>query len=202
MEPVDLGHARARLETLARRARDLLGGSAVFSAVGAAAASAGHPQLGFSFAFGAALAGAFWYLARSERAHLLTRLVAQGDAALVGEAEVFARKLAAPPMRLRLARGLERAAEAGRPGVHEYTWARPERVFDIREELLHLAAGFRDLAVAVTPASAALCRRMLCEAAASPLYNPKIPETELARLLRVIGDGLEGYRVRDFGEAA
>ena len=202
MEPVDLGHARARLETLARRARDLLGGSAVFSAAGAAATAAGHPQLAFSFAFGAALAGAFWYLARCERAHLLTRLVAQGDALLVGEAEVFARKLAAPPMRLRLARRLERAAEAGRPGVHEYTWARPERVFDIREELLHLAAGFRDLALAVTPASAALCRRMLCEAAASPLYNPKIPETELARLLRVIGDGLEGYRVRDFGETA
>jgi hypothetical protein len=191
MEPVDLGHARARLETLARRARDLLGGSAVFSTVGAAAAAAGHPQLAFSFAFGAALAGAFWYLARSERAHLLTRLVAQGDASLVGEAEVFARKLAAPAMRLRLARGLERAAEAGRPGVHEYTWVRPERAFDIREELLRLAAGFRDLAVAVTPASAALCRRMLCEAAASPLYNPKIPETELARLLRVIGDGFE-----------
>jgi hypothetical protein len=202
MEPVDLGHARARLETLARRSRDLLGGSALFSMVGAVAAAVGHPQLAFSFAFGAALAAAFWYLARSERAHLLTRLVAQGDALLVGEAEVFARKLAAPPMRLRLARGLERAAEAGRPGVHEYTWARPERVFDIREELLHLAAGFRDLAVAVTPASAALCRRMLCEAAASPLYNPKIPETELARLLRVIGDGLEGYRVRDFGETA
>jgi hypothetical protein len=191
MEPVDLRHARARLETLARRARDLLGGSAMFSVAGAAAAAAGHPQLAFSFAFGAALAGAFWYLTRSERIHLLTRLVAQGDASLVGEAEVFARKLAAPPMRLRLARGLERAAEAGRRGMHEYTWVRPERVFDIREELLRLAAGFRDLAVPVTPASAALCRRMLCEAAASPLYNPKIPEVELARLLRVIGDGLE-----------
>jgi propanediol dehydratase small subunit len=185
MEPVDLGHARARLETLARRARDLLGGSAVFSVAGAVAAAAGRPQLAFSFAFGAALAGA---------------LVAQGDAPLIVEAEAFARKLASPPMRLRLARGLERAAEAGRPGVHEYTWVRPERVFDIREELLRLAAGFRDLAVPVAPASAALCRRMLCEAAASPLYNPKIPEVELARLLRVIAAGLEGYRVREFGE--
>jgi hypothetical protein len=192
MEPADIGWARARLETLARRSRELLGGSVVFALAGAAAAAAGHPQLAFSFVFGAALGGAFWYLARSERAHLLTRLVAQGDASLVGEAEVFARKLAAPTMRLRMARGLERAAEAGRRGVHEYTWVRPERVFDIREELLRLAAGFRDLAVPVTPASAALCRRMLCEAAASPLYNPKIPEAELARLLRVIGDGLEG----------
>jgi HAMP domain-containing protein len=192
MEPVDLGHARARLETLARRSRDLLGGSVVFAVAGAWAAAVGHPQLAFSLAFGAALGAAFWYLARSERTHLLTRLVAQGDASLVGEAEVFARKLAAPPMRLRLARGLERAAEAGRPGVHEYTWVRSERVFDIREELLRLAAGFRHLAVPVTPASAALCRRMLCEAAASPLYNPKIPEAELARLLRVIAAGLDG----------
>jgi hypothetical protein len=192
MEPVDLGHARARLETLARRSRDLLGGSVVFALAGAVAAAIGHPQLAFSLAFGAALGGAFWYLARSERAHLLTRLVAQGDAPLVGEAQDFARKLAAPPMRLRLARGLERAAAAGRPGVHEYTWVRPERAFDIHQELLRLAAGFRDLAVPVTPASAALCRRMLCEAAASPLYNPKIPEAELARLVRVIAAGLDG----------
>jgi len=143
------------------------------------------------FAFGAALGFAIAYLAGAERSHLLTRLVAQGDAGLLAEAEAFARKLSAPGMRLRLARGLERAATAGQPGLHEYTWVRPERVFDIRKELLRLAAGFRDLAIPVSPASAALCRRMLCEAAVSPLYNPKIPEAELARLLRVIAAGVE-----------
>jgi hypothetical protein len=189
MEPVELGHARARLETLGRRHRELLMGSAILALASLVVALLGRSQLAFSLAFGAAVGLAFAYLARSERAHLLTRLVAQGDDSLFHEAEAFARKLLAPPMRLRLARGLERAAEAGRPGVHEYTWMRPERVYDLREELLRLAAGFRDLGLAVTPASAALCRRMICEPVASPLYNPKIPEAELARLLAVIAAG-------------
>src|SRR5919197_5121895 len=191
MDPVDLGQARARLETLGRRSRDLVVVSVVLALAGAVCAALEQPQLAFSLAFGTAVGLAFAYLARSERAQLLTRLVAQGDQSLFHEAEAFARKLSAPPMRLRLARGLERAAAAGRPGLHEYTWVRPERVFDVRDELLRLSAAFRDLAVATTPMSAALCRRMLCEAAASPLYNPKIPEAELARLLRVIGAGME-----------
>lgn len=190
MDPVDLGVAKVRLDTLARRSRELLVGSVVLAVAGAAVASGGRSQLAFSFAFGTAVALAFWYLARSERSHLLTRLVAQGDDSLVSEAEAYGQKLLAPEMRLRLARGLEHAAAAGRPGVHEYVWVRPERVFDVHAELLRLAAGFRDLAVTVTPASAALCRRMLCEASASPLYNPKIPEAQLARLLAVIAAGL------------
>ena len=189
MEPVELGHARGRLETLARRFRDLLAVSAAFALAGAVAAARGHSQLAFSLAFGTAVGLAFAYLARSERSQLLTSLVAQGDASLSQEAEAYARKLLAPSMRLRLARGLERAAAAGRPGVHEYTWVRPDRVFDLREELLRLAAGFRDLGVAVTPSAAALCRRMLCEPVVSPLYNPTIPEAELARLLGVIAAG-------------
>lgn len=191
MEPVDLRVAKARLERLRRRSREMLAGAVLLGGAGAVVAARGNSQLAFSVAFGAAVGGAMAYLARAERSHLLTRLVAQGDAALVTEAEAFARKLSGPEMRLRLARGLERAASAGRPGVHEYTWVRPERVFDLREELLRLAARFRDLAVPVAPVSAALCRRMLCEAAVSPLYNPKIPEAELARMLRVIAAGLE-----------
>jgi hypothetical protein len=191
MEPVDVGHARERLETLRRRVRETLAGTVLLALAGTVATALAHDQLAFSLAFGGAVAAAIAYLARVERANLLTRLVAQGDASLFAEAEAYAHKLAAPPMRLRLARGLERAAEAGRPGVHEYTWLRPERAFNVYEELLRLAAGFRDLTMPVTPVSAALCRRMLCEAADSPLYNPRIPEAQLARLVRVIAAGLE-----------
>ena len=46
--------------------------------------------------------------------------------------------------------------------------------------------------VAVAPASAALCRRMLCEAAVSPLYNASLSEEDLARLLRAISAGVGG----------
>src|SRR5919201_1515554 len=174
MDPVDLVHARGRLDALHRRVRETVGAAVVLAVAATVAAAFGHAQL-----------------ARVGSTDLLTRLVAQGDAGLFTEAEDYARKLAAPTMRLRLARGLERAAAAGRPGLHEYTWVRPERVFDVRDELLRLSAAFGDLAVAITPMSAALCRRMLCEAAASPLYNPKIPEAELARLLRVFGADIE-----------
>src|SRR5207247_5743518 len=165
MEPVDLRVAKARLDVLRRRARETVAGAVVLALAGAVFAASGHSQLAFSFAFGAALGFAIAYLAGAERSHLLTALLAQGDAGLLAGAGAFARKLSAPGMRLRLARGLERAATAGQPGLHEYTWVRPERVFDIRKELLRLAAGFRDLAIPVSPASAALCRRMLCEAA-------------------------------------
>jgi hypothetical protein len=194
MEAVDLGIARARLDVLKRRARETVAGAVVLALAGAAFAASGHSQLAFSFAFGAAVGLAVSYLARAERSHVLTRVVAQGDGSFVAEAEAFGRKLLAPAKRLRLARGLERAAAAGRPGVHEYTWARAERAYDLADQLHWLAAAFRDLAVPVTPVSAALCRRMLCEAAVSPLYNPRIPAAELARLLRVIGAGLDESR--------
>ena len=189
MEPVDLGWAKTRLDGLARRSRELTFGSICLAAAGIVAAIAGHTQLAFSLTFGAAVGLAFSYLARAECSSLLTRVVAQGDASLVDGAEAWARKLASSPMRLRLARGLERAAASGRPGLHEYTWVRPERAFDAYEELLRLATRFRDLAISVSPVSAALCRRMLCESAASPLYNPKIPEAELARVLGLIAAG-------------
>src|SRR5919198_724402 len=101
MEPVELGHARGRLETLARRFRDLLAVSAAFALAGAVAAARGHSQLSFSLAFGTAVGLAFAYLARSERSQLLTRLVAQGDEALFYEAKAYARKLSAPSMSTR-----------------------------------------------------------------------------------------------------
>jgi hypothetical protein len=189
MEPVELGLAKARLDALARRSRELAAGSLILAAAAFLATWTVGPQLAVSLGFGAAVGLAFSYLVHSERSSLLTLLVAQGDTGRVGEAEAHARKLAAPSMRLRLARGLDCAAAAGRPGLDEYTWVIPERAFDFYEELQRLAAAFRDMTVPVTPASAALCRRMLCEAAASPLYNPRIPEAELARLLQAIAAG-------------
>ena len=191
MEPVELGLAKARLDLLARRSREFAVGSLTLAVAAFLAAWTASLQLAFSLGFGAAVGLAFGYLARSERSNLLTRLVAQGDTSRVSEAEAHARKLAAPSMRMRLARGLEGAAAAGRPGFREHTWIIPERAFDICEELLRLAAAFRDMTVPVTPTSAALCRRMLCEAAASPLYNRNIPKIELARLLQAIAAGID-----------
>ena len=190
--PLDLGTASARLEALRRRTRDLTAAAAVLVGVGIAAAALGRGQTAASLLLAATFGVAVAALWRGERVHLLTRLVAQGDAERVDEAASFARELVAPPRRERLARGLERAAAAGRPGAHDYTHVWPDRAHRTCDELLRLAAAFRDRTVTVAPPSAALCRRMLCEAAVSPLYNPKLPEEELARLLRAIDAGLSG----------
>jgi hypothetical protein len=191
MEPVELGLAKEQLDALAWRSRELVAGSLILAVAAFLAAWTVGPQLALSLACGAAVGLAFSYLAHSERSSLLTRLVSQGDTVRVGEAKAHARKLAAPSMRLRLARGLDCAAAAGRPGLHEYTWVIPERAFDFYAELQRLAAAFRDMTVPVTPTSAALCRRMLCEAATSPLYNRNIPKIELARLLQAIRAGID-----------
>ena len=190
--PLELVAASARLETLRRRIRELLVAAVLLTAAGVTSAANDQGQLATSLLFAGAIGVAVAALSRGERVHLLTRLVAQGDAERVPEAAAFARELVGPARRARLARGLDRAAAAGRPGVHEFAHVWPERAHRTRDELERLASAFRDRSVAVAPASAALCRRMLCEAALSPLYNASLSEEDLARLLRAISAGVGG----------
>src|SRR2546426_11067324 len=110
MEPVDLRVAKARLETLRRRSREMLAGAVFLGGAGAVGAARGYSHLAFSVAFGAAVGGAMAYLARAERSHLLTRLVPQGGAAPGTEAEGFARELSGPEKRFPLPAGPQRAA--------------------------------------------------------------------------------------------
>jgi len=181
--------ALERVARLRRRARDVALAASLLAAAGATAASLGHGEIGFAALVGAAVGFGAAGLARAERRTVLTRLVAAGiDGA---EVRPFAAELVSPSLRRRLARGLEVAAAAGRPGLHEYTHVRPERAGAVRDDLLELAAAFRNPARPVTPASAALCRRLICEASVSPLYNPALPDQELTRTLRAIGAGFD-----------
>ena len=55
MEPVDLRVAKARLETLRCRSREMLAGALLLGGAGAVVAARGNSQLAFSVAFGAAI---------------------------------------------------------------------------------------------------------------------------------------------------
>jgi hypothetical protein len=189
---VDADAAAARAAALARRAREMLLAGAIVAAVGVAAAAVGRGQVAASLLFGAAVGVSLAGLARGDREKLLTRVVAQGDAHRHVEATRFAATLLA--RRHRFAEALERAAAVGRPGVHDLTHTRPDRAMAVREQLLGLAAAFRDERALIAPASAALCRRMLCEAAVSPLYNPQLPEEDLSRVLQLIASGVRTPR--------
>ena len=58
-------------------------------------------------------------------------------------------------------------------------------------ELEALARDFRSPAVRVHPASIARCRRLLTEAAESPLYNSRLTEEDLDTILRRIRAGIK-----------
>src|SRR3989454_11773441 len=99
MEPVDLRVAKARLETLRRRGREMLVGAVFLGGAGAVGAARGYSQLAFSGAFGAAVGGAMAYLPRAGRSPLLTPLLAPGGAAPGPEGGAFARELPGPAKR-------------------------------------------------------------------------------------------------------
>ena len=187
---LDVRLAASRLDTLRRRARDMALAAGLVATTGGVLLGLGRGAAGFACliaaAFGLGVAG----LARGDRSRLLTRLVAEGLDGANQDTRAWAGALVTRARRVRLAKGLERAADAGRPGVHDYVHIRPDRAHAIRDDLLRIASAFRDQARPLAPRSAALCERMLCEAIVSPLYNPQLPETDLVDLLREIESGV------------
>jgi hypothetical protein len=62
----------------------------------------------------------------------------------------------------------------------------PARADDVRDRLLALAERLSDPLVKVSAPAAAICRRLLCDAQHSPLYNPHVPERDLGRVLDLL----------------
>jgi hypothetical protein len=68
----------------------------------------------------------------------------------------------------------------------------PARAADAGERLLALADCFADPVVKVSAPAAAICRRLLCDAQHSPLYNRHVPERDLTRVLELIEHDVAG----------
>jgi hypothetical protein len=188
--PLDLNVARARLAVLRAVSVHRALAGVVASLAGLVVLSLAGGRWGVPLLLGGAAALALAALSWGDRERLLVRLVAQGDAWRLDEVARFAERLLLPRRRARLARGLALAAEAGEPGVHEYGTIRPERAGAVVEELRSLARAVGDMNVPLQPVAAALCRRLLCDAAMSPLYNPRLPEDDMWRLLAIIRRGV------------
>ena len=183
---LNLADARAKLDRLMRRRRGLSLGTILLVLIGAVLLRAGNASLGVSVLLGAAIALGLAALAHGDRGRLLTRLVAQGDAWPLDEVRAFERRLLSPRERARLARGLRQAAIVGVSGVSATTLIPPARAALVAVELARLAALFGDTRRAIDARAAALCRRMLCDAALSPLYNPHLSDSDLTRLVAAI----------------
>jgi hypothetical protein len=121
------------------------------------------------------------------RRGLISRLALEPDAYCIPEVEAYGKILTKPRQRALVADGLRSMVrDAGRRGVLYL----PDRVMRHARELEALARDFRSPAVRVHPASIARCRRLLTEAAESPLYNPRLTEEDLDTILRRIRSGI------------
>lgn len=185
--PTDLAAAGRRLEAWRRRQREFLALAAGLAAAVAGAAAVG---LGVSWPLvagaAAAAGGGLW--ARSKLRSTLTQLVAQGDAWSLPAVRVHAGRLV--ERRRRIATGLRRVISSCRDRSGDMTLVQVDRVDAHWQRLERLAEAFADPDVTVHPVSAALCVRMLREPVTSPLYNPRLPERELDRLLTAIEAGV------------
>ena len=198
--PLDLAVARRRLAGRCRRQREFAGMAAGLVVAGAVLCLTGRSELGWPLLLGAATAGVGAAWARSERRTLLTRLVAQGDALTLPAVRAYADRLLG--RRRVIASGLRYAIDSCMGPTTEFALVRPERVDEHTERLERLAAAFADPAVPIEPASAALCVRMLREPVSSPLYNVRLPPSELDRLLTAIERGVSVGEPAAAGEPA
>jgi len=188
---INLAEAGRRLRELHDLAANLLGLAALLAAIGTGLAITGSRSAGIALLVGAASALARAGLCRADRRRLLVRLVAQGDERGLAEVAEFANQLCAPRERARMANGLRVAAQSGKTGAGTAMMVDPARASDCADRLMALADAFGDPRVPVSASIAAICRRLLCDAAVSPLYNPRIPECELPRVLELLERGIE-----------
>jgi hypothetical protein len=191
-DPLDLTAADERLAGLRATYLQRAVAAAVALAAGALLTALAGGGWGIPLLLGGACALLLAVISHTDRDRLLIRLVAQDDAWLLPEVRRCAERLVAPRERARLARGLLLAADAGTPGHHPYGVIRPERAHGAVEELRWLGEAVADTAVPLHASAAALGRRLLTEAALSPLYNPRIPEDDVHRLLAIMRRGIGG----------
>jgi hypothetical protein len=183
--PLDLARAVRRLRELRARGRQLVVLTVILAVLGVVLVGTGH-SLGVPLLIGAAGALGLLGLCRGDRRRLLVALVAQGDASALEGVSQLAERLCSARERERLARGLRAAAAAGTTGAQLPMMVDPARAADVGDRLVALAERFADPVVKVSAQAAAICRRLLCDAQHSPLYNPHIPERDLWRILDLL----------------
>ena len=182
----DVEQAATALARSKRRAADagLLGGASAALAVAATLISV---PLVLGLAVGALAELAVAAGVVLVRRELIARLALDPAAYAIPEVEAYGRRLVRPPERARLAAWLDEIrVDAYLPGNLYLA----DRVSRFAHELEALARDLGSPSLAIEPASAAACRRLLTHAVESPLYNPRVPAGELEIALRRIRAGI------------
>jgi hypothetical protein len=146
-----------------------------------------HPALAMPLFIGGVIVGGRGMTALWRRWDLVDRLAAERDAHAIAEVRAYASRQATTARRHHFAaliRGTVR-----RPGS-----AVELRVRAARDELEALASELEDENLALDPASAIACLRLLSDPVLSPLLNPELPQQDLRSLVHQIRSGFHDPR--------
>jgi hypothetical protein len=179
--------AAARIRDQKRRAIEH-GVLALVCAAAAAPLWLARPLLALAVAVGGTVELAISARAATARRSQIARLALEPDAYAIPEVARYGRRLTEPRQRYLLAKSIRTTVrDAHKPGSLTLT----ERVAAYARDLEALARLLASPRARVHPASIARCRRLLTEAAESPLYNPSLPKEEVAFHLHRIRSGIE-----------
>jgi hypothetical protein len=122
------------------------------------------------------------------RRELIARLALDPDAYAIPEVEAYGEHLTRLRHRRTLAQSIRKMI---RGALRPDSLYLGDRVVRYARDLEAVARDLQRPNVRVHPVSVARCRRLLTEAAESPLYNPRLPAEEIPQILRRIRAGIQ-----------
>lgn len=151
------------------------------------------PALAGPLFIGGLAVGVLGVRALWRRWDLVERLAGEHDAYVISEVLAYASREATMERRYSFA-----ALIRHRLGDAALTF--DPRVVAVADELEVLASELEDGDLALEPASAVACMRLLSDFAQSPLLNPELPTEDLRSRVRQIRSGFGSRRLSAFGE--
>jgi hypothetical protein len=191
---VDPFLAKAVLERLRARSRDAVMGAAAAAGASVPLVLLGQLPVAMAAAAGAIAGGVVAAYARADRMALVARLVHQRSAYEIADVRKAAEALVTPQVRARMACAIGRLvleADGFEPAdprlAPSYT-----RVREYRDEFLAVAFHLARPASRVHPTAVALADRLLSHATMSPLYNERLPATQVRIALHRVQQAIDG----------
>ena len=190
---VDPFLAKVALERLTARARDAVLGATVAAGAAIPLVLLGQTPVAVAAAAGAIAGGVVAAYARADRMALIARLVHQRSAYEIADVAKAAQALVTPQVRARLARSIGRLvleADGFAPADPKLAPSY-SRVREYRDEFMAVAFHLARPASRVHPTAVALVDRLLSHPTMSPLYNERLPATQVRIALHRVQQAIE-----------
>jgi hypothetical protein len=190
---VDPFLAKVALERLTARARDAVLGATAAAGAAIPLVLLGQTPVAVAAAAGAIAGGVVAAYARADRMALIARLVHQRSAYEIADVAKAAQALVTPQVRARLARSIGRLvleADGFAPADPKLAPSY-SRVREYRDEFMAVAFHLARPASRVHPTAVALVDRLLSHPTMSPLYNERLPATQVRIALHRVQQAIE-----------